>query len=130
MTQPEKVRLALLGGKEERSILIRDGNRQVASMVLRSPKLTDTEADNFSQMRGLDSDLLRQMGQSREFIKRYSVVHNLVKNPKTPSPISLNLLKLLRASDLKNLEKDRNIPDVIRRQAQKIRAMKEPQKKN
>jgi hypothetical protein len=129
MTQPEKIRLALLGGKEERSILIRDGNRQVASMVLKSPKLTDTEAENFSQMRGLDSDLLRKMGQSREFIKRYSVIHNLVKNPKTPSPISLNLLKLLRAADLKNLEKDKNIPEVIRRQAKKIRDMKEPQKK-
>src|SRR5262249_25395265 len=120
----------LLGGKEERSILIRDGNRQVASMVLKSPKLTETEADNFSQMRGLDSDLLRQMAHSREFIKRYSVVHNLVKNPKTPSPISLNLLKLLRAADLKNLEKDKNIPEVIRRQAEKIRAMKEPKKKH
>ena len=88
LKQGEKIRLALLGTKEERSILIRDSSRQVASMVLRSPKLTEAEIENYAQMRNLDSELLRQMGQSRDFLKKYSVIHCLVKNPKTPSPVS------------------------------------------
>ena len=125
MKQGEKIRIALLGTKEERSILIRDSSRQVASMVLRSPKLTDPEIEGFAQMRNLDSDLLRQMGMSREFTKRYSVIHTLVKNPKTPSPISLNLLKLLREADLRNLARDKNIPELIRRQAQRLKQLKE-----
>jgi len=120
LKQGEKIRLALLGTKEERSILIRDSSRQVASMVLRSPKLTEGEIEFYAQMRNLDSELLRQMGHSRDFLKKYSVVHCLVKNPKTPSPVSLNLLKLLREIDLRNLARDRNIPDVIRRQARHI----------
>jgi len=128
MNQGEKIRLALLGNKEERGLLIRDRSRQVSGMVLRSPKLTETEVENFSQMRNLDSELLRQLGQNRAFLKRYSVIYNLVKNPKTPSPVSLNLLKLLRILDLRNLERDKNIPDVIRRQAQRMREVKETQK--
>src|SRR5205085_6329139 len=80
LKQGEKIKIALLGNKEERSILIKDSSRMVASMVLRSPKLTENEVDTFAQMRNLDSDLLRQMGMNRAFIKRYSVIHSLVKN--------------------------------------------------
>lgn len=128
MKHGEKVRVALLGGKDERSLLIRDSSRQIASLVLRNPRLTDGELDGFAQMRNLDSDLLRQMGTIRGFIKRYSVVHALVRNPKTPSPTALNLIRLLREADLKNLERDKNIPDVIRRQAKKLKEQKELKK--
>lgn len=128
MSHPEKVRVALLGGKEERTILIRDPSRQISCLVLRNPKLTDGEMDAFAQMRNLDSGVLREMAENRAFIKRYTVCHSLVKNPKTPSPSSLNLLKLLRDMDLKNLERDRNIPEIIRRQAKRIRALREVSK--
>ena len=120
MNQGEKLRAALFGTKEERSILVRDNNKQVASMVLKNPRITDPELENYAQMRNMDSEVLRHMGQSRECIKRYTVVHNLVKNPKTPSPVSLNLLKLLRDMDLRNISRDRGIPDLIRRQAKRL----------
>jgi hypothetical protein len=128
MSHPEKVRVALLGGKEERTILIRDPSRQIASLVLRNPKLTDSEMDAFAQMRNLDGQVLREMAENRSFIKRYTVVHSLVKNPKVPSPTSLNLLKLLRDMDLKNIERDRNIPEIIRRNAKRIRDQREASK--
>lgn len=130
MKQGEKIRVALLGNKEERGLLIRDTSKMVGSMVLKSPKLTDSEVEGFAQMRNLDSDLLRQMGQRKEFIKKYSVIHSLVKNPKTPVAISINLLKLLRATDLKNLERDKNIPELLRRQAKKSREAKETKKEH
>jgi hypothetical protein len=128
MSHPEKVRVALLGGKEERTILIRDPSRQIASLVLRNPKITDSEMDAFAQMRNLDGQILREMAENRSFIKRYTVVHSLVKNPKVPSPTALNLLKLLRDMDLKNVERDRNIPEIIRRQAKRIRDQREVSK--
>ena len=129
MNQGEKLRAALFGTKEERGILIRDHNKVVATMVLKNPKITDPELENFAQMRNLDSEILRQMGQTRECVKRYTVIHQLVKNPKTPSPVSLNLLKLLREMDLRNIARDRNIPDLIRRQAKKIYEVKEHTRK-
>lgn len=128
MSHPEKVRVALLGGKEERTILIRDPSRQIASLVLRNPKMTDSEMDAYAQMRNLDGQILREMAENRSFIKRYTVIHSLVKNPKVPSPTALNLLKLLRDMDLKNLERDRNIPEIIRRSAKRIRDQREVSK--
>ena len=125
MKPGEKLRAALFGTKEERAILIRDTSKTVSQMVLKNPKITDSELDNFAQMRNLDSDVLRHMGQSRDCIKKYSVIHYLVKNPKTPSPVSLNLLKLLREMDLRNISRDRNIPDIIRRQAKRLFEMKQ-----
>lgn len=125
MSHPEKVRMALLGGKEERTILIRDPSRQISTLVLRNPKLTDSEMDAYAQMRNLDGQVLREMAENRSFIKRYTVVHSLVRNPKVPSPTALNLLKLLRDMDLKNVERDRNIPEIIRRQAKRIRDQRE-----
>jgi hypothetical protein len=125
MKTGEKIRTALLGNKDERGILIRDSSKAVSSLVLRNPKLTDPELEAWSQMRNLDSELLRKIGSTREFVKKYTVVHHLVKNPKTPSPVSLNLLKLLREIDLRNIARDRNIPDLIRRQAKRIYDQKE-----
>ena len=125
LNQGEKLRVALFGNKEERSILIRDNNKQVCTMVLKNQRITDPELENFAQMRNLDSDILRQMGTSRECVKKYTVMLHLVKNPKTPSPVSLNLLKLLREMDLRNIARDRNIPDLIRRQAKRLYDQKE-----
>lgn len=125
MTVKQKLRCALLGGKEERGILIRDPHREIGSMVLRNPKLSGIEMENFAQMRDLDSEILRQMGSTRGFLRKYSIILTLVRNPKTPSAVSLNLLKLVREADLKFLERDRNIPEVIRRQSKKMKDMKE-----
>ncbi len=125
MTVKQKLRCGLLGSKEERGILIRDPHREVGSMVLRNPKLSEMEMENFAQMRDLDSELLRQMGNTRSFLRKYSIILTLVKNPKTPSAVSLNLLKLVRDTDLKYLERDKNIPEVIRRQSKKTREWKQ-----
>jgi hypothetical protein len=48
------------------------------------------------------------------------VVSNLVKNPRTPLGISLGLVSRLNPRDIKSLAVDRNVPEVIRKQAQKF----------
>ena len=110
----EKIRYALFGTREIRSMLIRDSNKEVARTVLRSPKLTDNEVESIAAMRGVGEDILREIGQSRAWTKSYSVVQNLVKNPKTPPTISQNLMFRLRAPDLLQLSRDRSVSDAVR----------------
>jgi hypothetical protein len=110
----EKLRYALFGTREIRSILIRDSNKEVARMVLRSPKLTDNEVETIAAMRGITEDILREIGQSRTWTKSYSVVQNLAKNPKTPPTISQNLMFRLRAQDLLQLSRDRSVSEAVR----------------
>jgi hypothetical protein len=116
----EKVITALKGTREERSILVRDPNRIVASAVLGSPRLTDSEVESFAGMKSLSAEVLRQIGGHREWTRRYGVICALVKNPRTPIGVSLGMVSRLNPRDLKGISVDRNVPEVIRKQAQKF----------
>jgi hypothetical protein len=113
----EKIKRALFGNREIRAILVRDTNREVARSVLRSPKLTENEIESIACMRGVTEDILRDIGNSREWTRSYMVVQNLIRNPKTPPVISQRLLFRLHTRDLLMLTKDRSIPDVVRQNA-------------
>jgi hypothetical protein len=116
----EKVIAALKSTREERAILIRDPNRIVAAAVLGSPKLTDAEVEAFAAMKNVSDQVLRGIGNHREWTKRYPVVCNLVKNPRTPVGIALTLAPRLNPRDLRGLATDRNVSEAVRKHAQKF----------
>ena len=121
----EKLITALKGSREERAILIRDPNRLVATAVLGSPRLTDPEIEAIAGMKGVSDEILRKIGHHREWTKRYQVVKNLVSNPRTPIGIALTLVPRLSPHDIKSISVDRNVPEPVRKQAQKF--VKSPQ---
>jgi hypothetical protein len=112
--------MGLKGSRQARLMLIRDRNRTVWGAVLSSPNMNEADAEAIVQMRNVAPDVLREVGKKREWVKRYKVAHELVKNPKTPPEVSSQLLTRLSARDLKSLVKDRNVPEMIRRQAEKL----------
>ena len=116
---PDKIKIATLGRREQRSILVRDPNRIVSTAVLASPKLTDTEVENFARMQNVSEEVLRIIGASRAWTKKYSVVAALVKNPRTPPAVSLPLMMRLVERDVKGLSVDRNVPESVRLAARK-----------
>jgi hypothetical protein len=113
----EKLRYALFGTREIRAMLIRDSNKEVARMVLRSPKITDNEIEAIAAMRGVSDEILREIGNRKEWIRSYNVVQQLVKNPRTPPLIALRLMSRLRSQDLMLLSKDKSIPEAVRHNA-------------
>lgn len=119
----QKVQHALFGNREIRMILVRDTNKEVAKSVLRSPKLTDNEVESIAVMRGVSEDILNEIAKSKNWTRSYAVVHNLVRNPKTPPAVSQRLMFRLRAPDLMLLTRDRSIPDAVRQYAS--RALKQ-----
>ena len=70
----------------------------------------------------------RQIGTSRSWLGCYSVVVNMVRNPKTPQAIAMNNLARITSKDLTSVTRDRNIPEVIRRMAKKQLEMRTPKK--
>ena len=115
----ERMKAAMKGSKSERAILIRDPNKLVSSAVLSSPKLTDSEVENFAKLANVSEEILRTIGMNRGWIKNYGVVAALTKNPKTPLAVSMNLLSRLNDKDTRLLSADRNIPEVLRLAARK-----------
>ncbi len=105
------------GNAEERAILIRDTAKMVALQVLKSPKLSDTEISGFAGMRSVCEDVLRVIASQRDWTKTYAVAHALVRNPKTPPGLSVQFLARLGTRDLRILQGDKNIPEIVRRQA-------------
>src|SRR3974377_383401 len=120
MTVPHKIRFALQGNREARAVLIRDTNKEVSRTVLKSPKLTDSEVQAFAAMRNINDDLLRQIGDSKQWTRNYAVVQNLVKNPKTPPLTSQRLINRLLARDLAMLSRDRSVPEAVRNAAHRM----------
>ena len=119
MTVSERVQTALKGNREERIILIRDANRIVASAVLDSPKLTDSEVEAIALMKNVSQEVLRVVGTKREFAKNYIVIHNLVKNARTPIATTLGLISRILTNDLRALSRNKNVPEVLRKTAQR-----------
>ncbi len=113
----ERVQMAMKGNAEERAILIRDTAKMVALQVLKSPKLSDTEISGFAGMRSVCEDVLRVIASQRDWTKTYAVAHALVRNPKTPPGLSVQFLARLGTRDLRILQGDKNIPEIVRRQA-------------
>jgi hypothetical protein len=115
----EKLILALKGSREERAILIRDPNHLVAMSVLCSPRITEAEIEAFSGMKNVSDQVLREIGNHREWTKRNAVLKNLVCNPRTPTSLALTLLPRLDSQDTKAIAVDRNLPEGLREHARK-----------
>ena len=119
MSPAQRLARAVKGTREERAILVRDPNRVVAVAVLSSPKITETEVESIAKMANVSDEILRIIGNTRTWTKKYSVVAALVRNAKTPVGVSMTLLHRLVERDVKALSVDRNIPEVLRVAARK-----------
>jgi hypothetical protein len=116
----ERLKLATKGTREQRGQLIRDANRIVATAVLTSPKLTESEVEAFAKMGNVSEDVLRIIGTNRGWLKNYGIVHAVTRNPKTPSGISMQLMHRLTEKDIKMLTIDRNVPEALRQAARRM----------
>lgn len=130
MNVAQKIKLALMGNKEARSILIRDSNKLVSTAVIRSPRITDGEVMNIAQNKAANEEVLRIIYSSREWTKDYQMKLALVKNPKVPAQISMKFLSTLRDSEIKDLARNKNIPSTIQVMAKKMLEKKTTPKKD
>lgn len=126
----ERVQLALKGNREERMTLIRDPCKVVQRAVLQSTRITDREVEAFAAMANLSEEVLRLIGKNRNFIKNYTIVKNLMNNPKSPLDITLHMLPTLTEKDLKMLTTNKNIPDTLRAMANRLQRQRKEVRKD
>jgi len=120
MKPRERVKMALRGDREARAILARDSNRSVCLAVLKNPRITDGEIEMIAYMKNAHEQVLRNIAGNRAWCKSYPIIHNLVRNPRTPISITLGFLPRLQTRDTKALSQNKNVPDVVRKTAQRI----------
>lgn len=120
MNVKDRMKLGMKGDREARSILIRDSNRIVATAVINNPRVTDQEVENIATMRTVADEVLRLIGMNRAWARSYTIIHNLVRNPRTPIPTVVTILPRIRTKDLQHLSQNRNVSEGARRQAVRL----------
>jgi len=128
MSVVEKIKAALTGNMETRSLLIRDSNKIISRAVLQSPKISDTEMEGYAAAKNVSEEVLRLIASNRKFMKTYVVMRALINNPRAPIDITMPLLNRVNEKDLKGLSLNRNVPEVIRSLA--IKAIKQKEEAN
>jgi hypothetical protein len=126
MSVAERMKLAMLGNKEVRSILIRDPVRTVQVAVVGNPRITESEVERISLSKTVDDEVLRVILSNRDWLKRYPIKVALVGNPRTPVKTSMRLLPHLREKELKDVARSRGLPNVVVMAAKKLLAERKP----
>ncbi len=125
MSVSQKIKLATLGNREARTLLLRDSNKLVSMAAVTSPRITDGEILGLANSRTVNADVLRFIYSNREFTRTYVIKSSLVKNPKVPLPTALKMMFTLQEKDIKELARDRNVPQTIQSQAKAFLMKKE-----
>jgi hypothetical protein len=126
MSVPQRIRLAMLGNREARKLLIHDRNKVISTAVLRSPKLTDSEILHFAQERGTPEDVILTICKRRKWLKTYPIKLALITNPKTPLPKAIQFLNHLHDKDLQALSRSKNIPFALSQNALQVLQKRRP----
>jgi hypothetical protein len=120
MNVKDRMKLAMKGDREARNILIRDPNRLVCQGVANNPRITEQEVEAIAAMRTVSLEILRDIAANRQWMRSYNIIHNLVRNPRTPIASAMTLMSRMQLRDLVALSKNRNVSDAVRRHAQRL----------
>jgi hypothetical protein len=120
MNVMQKVKLARMGNKEARGLLIRDRNKIVASAAVRSPKITQQEVEGFAKARNVSDEVLRIIASNRDWTRNYAVKVGLATNPKCPIPTAMKFVNYLQERDLRSIMKSRDVPTPIATHARRL----------
>jgi len=120
MSVKNKMILAPKAKKNERAILIRDGNSSVIRMIIRNPRIGDSEIARIARDVSTPADVLDQIAKNRKWIQNQEVRLAIVKNPRTPTSLALRQIPFLPQKDISALAKSQHVKDSIKREALKL----------
>jgi hypothetical protein len=125
LSVPARLKLARGAPRNLRTILLRDTNPQVACAALLFNNLTDQEIEQTASSRSVMEEVLEAIAKKREWVGRYPVMKALIQNPRTPLVIALKYLPRLSVRDMRDLARDRNVPDAVRSTALRLYRIKQ-----
>jgi hypothetical protein len=117
---PQKVELASKGNREVRQILSRDPNKMVARAVILSPRLSVNDVTAYASSPLTNEEILREIGENKEWMSNPILVKAIVSNPRTPVPVAMRHIVHLSPFEQNLLSRNRNIHAVIRREAKRL----------
>ncbi|MDO9080185.1 MAG: hypothetical protein Q7U44_05240 [Desulfuromonadales bacterium] len=124
----EKIKMALTGDKEWRSIFLKDSNKLVNTAVLKNPRVTDGEVLAVVKSKTSSEELIRIVLMNKDWMKLSAVRSALVSHPKTPVASALRFMDSLTIKELKDLSKSKSVSQVVVAAARRVLAEKAKKK--
>lgn len=124
MKVAEKIKMALTGDKEWRTLLIREANKMVNTAVLKNPRIGEGEVLAVAKNRSASDELIRTILLNREWLKKYDMKKALVVHPRTPLQKAVRFMTFLSEKDIRELAKSRNVSSAIVNNARRMLATK------
>lgn len=119
-----RLKLARSANRSLRGVLVRDPNPRVAVAVIKYNSVTDPEVEQYARNRSISEDVLEEIGKRREWIRKHPIVLALVQNPKTPVTMTMKFVPRLSVRELRELGRNRNVPDPVRSAARRLYTIK------
>ncbi|MFZ2950158.1 MAG: hypothetical protein WA003_11785 [Desulfuromonadaceae bacterium] len=116
----EKIKMALSGDKEWRSILVKDANKLVSGSVIKNPRITEAEILTLIKAGIQNDEIMRLICANKEWIKSYAIRKALVENNRTPVQNAMRYLGTMSEKDLASFAKSKNIASVISTMAKRL----------
>ncbi len=116
----EKIKMALSGDKEWRSILVKDANKLVSGSVIKNPRITEAEILTLVKSGIQNDEIMRLICANKEWIKSYKIRRALIENNRTPVQNAMRYLGTMGEKDLAQLAKSKNIGSVISTLAKRL----------
>jgi len=116
----EKIKMALSGDKEWRSLLVKDANKLVSGSVIKNPRITEGEILTLIKAGIQNDEIMRLICANKEWIKSYKIRKALVENTRTPVQNAMRYLGTMGEKDLAYLAKSKNISSVVSTMAKRL----------
>lgn len=113
MKVSEKIKMAMTGDKEWRSILVKDPNKLVHGAVLKNGRITEAEVVTVARSKTASDELIRLILLNREWVKNSQIRRALAVHPKTPLPKAIRFVAGLTSDELKKMMKSKGLPSAI-----------------
>lgn len=116
----EKIKMALSGDKEWRSILVKDSNKLVSGSVIKNPRITESEVLKLIKSGIQNDEIMRLICANKEWIKSYQIRKSLIENSRTPVQNAIRYLATMGEKDLAGFAKSKNVTSVISTMAKRL----------
>lgn len=104
-SRAEKIQKALHGTRDERNAILRDRDRTLHAFVLKNPQLNADDVVTIAKNAQMTPDLLKQIGERKDWFQRPAIALALARNPKTPPELAVRALEHVPVDALRQLAK-------------------------
>ena len=120
MTIPQKIKAALTGGKDERSILMREPHELILLYILQNPSISDGEILRIVKNRRISHEVIDRIAKNREWTRNGQIRLAIVTNPKSPPQIAMRFMSMLKDKELRNLARSKDVTALVSAKARKL----------